>query len=174
MSTFLNVYRRAGGDFTIDAEGSTISFRRGRRMLRPLALETDVHPGFMTDWQSPFVTALTQAEGVSVVHETVYEDRLGYTEALRTLGAQIQVFTECLGPTRCRFGAANHRHSAVVVGPTKLHGAELVVPDLRAGFSYVIAAASADGESVIHGVGLLDRGYGDFRAKLTAVGVDHS
>ena len=86
LSTFLNVYRRAGGDFTIDAEGSTMSFRRARRMLRPLALETDVHPGFMTDWQSPFVTALTQADGVSVVHETVYEDRLGYTEALRTLG----------------------------------------------------------------------------------------
>ena len=53
LATFLNVYRRAGGDFTIDAEGTTISFRRARRMLRPLALETDVHPGFMTDWQSP-------------------------------------------------------------------------------------------------------------------------
>lgn len=174
LSTFLNVYRRAGGEFSIDAAGDTLTFRRARRMLRPLALETDVHPGFMTDWQSPFVTALTQAEGVSVVHETVYEDRLGYTEALRSLGAQIQVFTECLGPTRCRFGAANHRHSAVVVGPTRLHGAELVVPDLRAGFSYVIAAASATGESLIHGVDLLDRGYGDFRTKLTAVGVDHT
>ncbi len=173
LSTFLNVYRRAGGEFTVDATGETIEFRRARRMLRPLALETDVHPGFMTDWQSPFVTALTQAEGVSVVHETVYEDRLGYTDALRSLGAQIQVFTECLGPTRCRFGAANHRHSAVVVGPTRLHGAELVVPDLRAGFSYVIAAASADGESLIHGVDLLDRGYADFRTKLSAVGVDH-
>lgn len=174
LSTFLNVYRRAGGEFSIDAASDTLTFRRARRMLRPLALETDVHPGFMTDWQSPFVTALTQAEGVSVVHETVYEDRLGYTEALRSLGAQIQVFTECLGPTRCRFGAANHRHSAVVVGPTRLHGAELVVPDLRAGFSYVIAAASAEGESLIHGVDLLDRGYGNFRTKLTAVGVDHS
>jgi len=173
LATFLNVYRRAGGDFTINADGDTMSFRRARRMLRPLALETDVHPGFMTDWQSPFVTALTQADGVSVIHETVYEDRLGYTDALRSLGAQIQVFTECLGPTRCRFGAANHRHSAVVVGPTRLHGAELVVPDLRAGFSYVIAAAAAEGESLIHGVDLLDRGYADFRSKLTAVGIDH-
>jgi len=173
LATFLNVYRRAGGDFTINADGDTLSFRRARRMLRPLALETDVHPGFMTDWQSPFVTALTQADGVSVIHETVYEDRLGYTDALRSLGAQIQVFTECLGPTRCRFGAANHRHSAVVVGPTRLHGAELVVPDLRAGFSYVIAAAAAEGESLIHGVDLLDRGYADFRSKLTAVGIDH-
>ena len=173
LATVLNVYRRAGGDFTINADGDTLSFRRARRMLRPLALETDVHPGFMTDWQSPFVTALTQADGVSVIHETVYEDRLGYTDALRSLGAQIQVFTECLGPTRCRFGAANHRHSAVVVGPTRLHGAELVVPDLRAGFSYVIAAAAAEGESLIHGVDLLDRGYADFRSKLSAVGIDH-
>ncbi|MBU6329320.1 MAG: UDP-N-acetylglucosamine 1-carboxyvinyltransferase [Acidobacteria bacterium] len=173
LATFLNVFRRAGGDFTIDADGDTIAFRRARPMLRPLALETDVHPGFMTDWQSPFVTALTQADGVSVIHETVYEDRLGYTEALRSLGAQIQVFTECLGPTRCRFGAANHRHSAVVVGPTRLHGAELVVPDLRAGFSYVIAAAAAEGESLIHGVDLLDRGYADFRSKLSSVGIDH-
>lgn len=173
LATFLNVYRRAGGDFTINADGDTLGFRRARRMLRPLALETDVHPGFMTDWQSPFVTALTQADGVSVIHETVYEDRLGYTDALRSLGAQIQVFTECLGPTRCRFGAANHRHSAVVVGPTRLHGAELVVPDLRAGFSYVIAAAAAEGESLIHGVDLLDRGYADFRSKLSAVGIDH-
>lgn len=173
LATFLNVYRRAGGDFTINADGDTLGFRRARRMLRPLALETDVHPGFMTDWQSPFVTALTQADGVSVIHETVYEDRLGYTDALRSLGAQIQVFTECLGPTRCRFGAANHRHSAVVVGPTRLHGAELVVPDLRAGFSYVIAAAAAEGESLIHGVDLLDRGYAEFRSKLSAVGIDH-
>ena len=173
LATFLNVYRRAGGDFSINADGDTLSFRRARRMLRPLALETDVHPGFMTDWQSPFVTALTQADGVSVIHETVYEDRLGYTDALRSLGAQIQVFTECLGPTRCRFGAANHRHSAVVIGPTRLHGAELVVPDLRAGFSYVIAAAAAEGESLIHGVDLLDRGYADFRSKLSAVGIDH-
>jgi UDP-N-acetylglucosamine 1-carboxyvinyltransferase len=54
-----------------------------------------------------------------------------------------------------------------------LHGAELVVPDLRAGFSYVIAAAAAEGESLIHGVDLLDRGYADFRTKLTAVGVEH-
>ena len=49
-----------------------------------------------------------------------------------------------------------------------------MVPDLRAGFSYVIAAAAADGESVIHGVGLLERGYAEFRNKLSAVGVDHS
>ena len=85
------------------------------------------------------------------------------------LGAQIQVFTECLGPTRAA-SVANHRHSAVIVGPAKLQGTDLDVPDLPAGFSYVMAALSAQGTSTISGASLLDRGYENFRAKLLAVG----
>ena len=170
LSTYLNVYRRAGGDFEFSSDGGEVTFWRERPMPRPLVIETDVHPGFMTDWQPPLVTALTQADGVTVLHETVYEDRLGYTEALRALGAQIQVFTECLGSTPCRFGSRNHRHSAVIVGPAKLQGTDLHVPDLRAGFSYVLAALSAQGTSTISGASLLDRGYENFRAKLLAVG----
>lgn len=171
LSTYLNVYRRAGGDFTFNARGDEVTFRRDRPMPRPLVIETDVHPGFMTDWQSPMVTAMTQADGTTVLHETVYENRLGYTEALCALGAQIQVFTDCLGRTPCRFGARNHRHSAVVVGPAKLQGTTLHVPDLRAGFSYVLAALAAHGDSVITGTSLIERGYENFREKLTAVGV---
>ena len=170
LSTYLNVYRRAGGDFEFSSDGHEVTFWRERPMPRPLMVETDVHPGFMTDWQPPLVTALTQADGVTVLHETVYEDRLGYTEALRALGAQIQVFTECLGPTACRFGSRNHRHSAVIVGPAKLQGTDLHVPDLRAGFSYVLAALSAQGNSTISGASLLERGYENFREKLIAVG----
>ncbi|HVQ96607.1 MAG TPA: UDP-N-acetylglucosamine 1-carboxyvinyltransferase [Mycobacteriales bacterium] len=170
LATYLNVYRRAGGDFEFSSDGAEVTFWRERPMPRPLVVETDVHPGFMTDWQPPLVTALTQADGVTVLHETVYEDRLGYTEALRALGAQIQVFTECLGSTHCRFGFRNHRHSAVIVGPAKLLGTDLHVPDLRAGFSYVLAALSAQGNSTISGASLLDRGYENFREKLLSVG----
>jgi UDP-N-acetylglucosamine 1-carboxyvinyltransferase len=83
----------------------------------------------------------------------------------------MQIFTECLGRTRCRFGSRNHRHSAVVVGPTKLQGTTVQVPDLRAGFSYVLAALVAQGDSTVTGVSLLDRGYENFRAKLLGVGV---
>ena len=54
-------------------------------------METDVHPGFMTDWQQPFVVLLTQAHGTSVVHETVYENRFGYTETLKSMGADIEL-----------------------------------------------------------------------------------
>jgi UDP-N-acetylglucosamine 1-carboxyvinyltransferase len=170
LSTYLNVYRRAGGDFEFSSDGAEVTFWRERPMPRPLVVETDVHPGFMTDWQPPLVTALTQADGVTVLHETVYEDRLGYTEALRALGAQIQVFTECLGPSACRFGSRNHRHSAVIVGPAKLQGTDLHVPDLRAGFSYLLAALAAAGNSTITGASLLDRGYENFREKLLSVG----
>lgn len=170
LTTYLNVFRRAGGEFDFCSDGSRAAFWREREMLRPLMVETDVHPGFMTDWQSPLATALTQADGITVLHETVHENRLGYTDALRALGAQIQVFTECLGPTKCRFGSRNHRHSAVIVGPAKLEGTNLHVPDLRGGFSYVLAALAAQGDSIITGVSLLDRGYENFREKLLAVG----
>jgi UDP-N-acetylglucosamine 1-carboxyvinyltransferase len=170
MMTFLNVFRRAGGEFEMTGRG--IAFHRGEAPLRPLAIETDVHPGFMTDWQAPLVTALTQADGVSVLHETVYENRLGYTAALNSLGANVQVFRECLGPTPCRFGSRNAEHSAVIVGPTRLHGSELYVPDLRAGFSYFLAAVAADGWSRIHGASLINRGYEDFVDKLTGLGVE--
>ena len=86
MLTFLNVYRKAGGWFDIHEDG--IQFRRGGA-LKPVVVETDVHPGFMTDWQQPLIVALTQAEGRSIVHETVYENRLGFTEALVQMGADI-------------------------------------------------------------------------------------
>jgi UDP-N-acetylglucosamine 1-carboxyvinyltransferase len=63
-------------------------------------------------------------------------------------------------------------HSAVISGPTKLHGAELTIPDLRAGFSYLIAALAAQGTSAVHGISLIHRGYEDFEAKLGALGAD--
>ena len=107
---------------------------------------------------------------MSVLHETVYEGRLGYVDALNSLGANIQVFQECLGPTPCRFGSRNFEHSAVVVGPTPLHAGTLIIPDLRGGFSYFIAALAAEGTSEIIGATVIDRGYERFRDKLLALG----
>jgi UDP-N-acetylglucosamine 1-carboxyvinyltransferase len=167
MMTFLNRYRLIGGDFLVRDDG--IEFWRGQP-LRSTALETDVHPGFMTDWQQPFVIALTQAEGVSIVHETVYEQRFGYVEALNRMGAKIQLYRECLGSLKCRFGQRNWKHSAVIVGPTPLHGAEIEIPDLRAGFSYVIAALAAQGESTLLNTGIIERGYENLIGKLIALG----
>src|SRR5690625_3128379 len=172
MMTFLNTFRKVGGDFTIDDEG--IDFRHPDTALASIALETDVHPGFMTDWQQPLVVALTQASGLSIVHETVYENRFGFTEALRRMGATVQIYRECLGGSPCRFGHRNFKHSAVIAGPTPLNAAEITVPDLRGGFSHLIAALAAKGTSSVHGIGLIDRGYEHFMDKLVALGADIS
>lgn len=168
LMTFLNVFRSIGGEFDVDDEG--IRFWHPGGELRPLALETDVHPGFATDWQQPLAVALTQAAGLSILHETVYENRLGFLEALAQMGATVQLFRECLGGTPCRFGARNYLHSAAISGPAKLHGTELVIPDLRGGFSHLIAALAAEGTSTVRGVGVIHRGYENFRGKLAALG----
>jgi UDP-N-acetylglucosamine 1-carboxyvinyltransferase len=170
MMTFLNQFRKIGGDFEITDDG--IAFWRRHADLRSTVIETDVHPGFMTDWQQPFVIALTQATGVSIVHETVYEQRFGYVEALNRMGAQIQIYRECLGRIPCRFGQRNYQHSAVIVGPTPLHGAEINIPDLRAGFSYVIAALTAEGTSTLTNTNLIQRGYENLIPKLHALGAE--
>jgi UDP-N-acetylglucosamine 1-carboxyvinyltransferase len=175
MMTFLNVFRSVGGAFEVDDSGRPdehggIRFWHPGGELRAVAIETDVHPGFMTDWQQPLVVALTQARGLSIVHETVYEQRLGYTEALNQMGATIQIYRDCLGGTPCRFGRRNFKHSAVIAGPSKLHAADLTIPDLRAGFSHLIAALAAEGTSRVYGVDLINRGYEGFEAKLAALG----
>jgi UDP-N-acetylglucosamine 1-carboxyvinyltransferase len=171
MMTFLNVFRSVGGAYAVDdGPDGGIRFWHPGGELRATALETAVHPGFMTDWQQPMVVALSQARGLSIVHETVYEQRLGYAQALNQMGATIQVYRDCLGGTPCRFGRRNFTHSAVIAGPAKLTGADLTIPDLRAGFSHVIAALAADGMSRVYGVHLISRGYEDFEAKLAALG----
>jgi UDP-N-acetylglucosamine 1-carboxyvinyltransferase len=170
MMTFLNVYRKVGGQLEIGDDG--IRFYHPGTELQPVVIETDVHPGFMTDWQQPLVVALTQAQGLSIVHETVYEQRFGFTDALKQMGANIQIYRECLGGHPCRFGQRNFNHSAVVSGPTKLLGADIRVPDLRGGFSHVVAALAAEGESNVSNVQLISRGYERFLQKLEDLGAD--
>lgn len=170
MLTFLNVFRKVGGAFEIHEDG--IRFYHPGGSLKPVVIETDVHPGFMTDWQQPLVIALAKAEGVSIVHETVYEQRFGFVEALNKMGANIQLHSECLGGHPCRFGQRNFLHSAVISGPTHLHGADIEVPDLRGGFSHLIAALTAEGTSRVSNVGIISRGYGNFITKLRQLGAD--
>ncbi|AIY00895.1 UDP-N-acetylglucosamine 1-carboxyvinyltransferase [Arthrobacter sp. PAMC 25486] len=170
MMTFVNTFRKIGGGMDIQDDGIRFFHKGGA--LKPLVLETDVHPGFMTDWQQPLVVALTQAEGVSIVHETVYENRFGFTEALTRMGASIQLHRECLGSIPCRFGQRNFIHSAVISGSTPLKGANIHVPDLRGGFSHMIAALAAEGTSTVTGIDVISRGYEHFTAKLDSLGAD--
>ena len=170
MVTFLNTVRRIGGDYEVTDEG--IRFRRGSDGLYGIELETDTYPGFATDWQQPLVVTLTQAKGMSVVHETVMDSRFAYIEDLNRMGAHVGVFAKCLGELPCRFRNRSMRHSAVIEGPTPLHATEIVIPDIRAGMAQVIATLVADGESSLTGIHHLERGYEQIWNKLRAVGAD--
>lgn len=169
LITFLNSIRRIGGKYEI-SNGGIRFYYDGK--LKAVTIETNVHPGFMTDWQQPFVILLTQAEGISIVHETVYEQRFGYVEALKKMGAEIELFNTCLGASPCRFVNTQYYHSAIVKGPTKLKAAEIDIPDLRAGFSYLIAGAIAKGESILNNTMYIDRGYEDIDQKFRDLGVE--
>ena len=169
LLTFLNAVRRVGGEYAVEDHG--IWFWR-ERTLTGIELETDTHPGFMTDWQQPFMALLTQARGVSVIHETIYEDRFAYVRDLNAMGASITVFSKCLGELACRFSGQGSEHSAIVSGPTPLVGGKSVVRDLRAGIVQIIAALIARGKSTIRGVEEIDRGYENIDVRLRALGAD--
>ncbi|MFC5503207.1 UDP-N-acetylglucosamine 1-carboxyvinyltransferase [Lysinimonas soli] len=168
LMTFLNVFRKVGGAFEVHEDG--IRFYHPGGALKPVQVETDVHPGFMTDWQQPLIVALTQAEGVSVVHETVYENRFGFTDALVEMGADIVVHQDGLESVTRRVPRRKLEQAAVITGPTPLHGADVRVPDLRGGFSYLIAALTAEGRSTVTNLGIISRGYEHFVEKLEALG----
>jgi UDP-N-acetylglucosamine 1-carboxyvinyltransferase len=118
-------------------------------------IETAPYPGLATDLQSPASVLLTQANGTSRLHETIFEDRLEWMGELRRMGAQI----ELLDP--------NH---AQIKGPVKLHGAEVEMSDLRAGASLILAALAAEGTSTIHGAHHVRRGYENIEGKFLGLG----
>ncbi len=170
MIAFLNKLRELGGGFAVKSDG--IEFFHQGPLKGGVHLETDVHPGFMTDWQQPFAVLLTQAKGTSVIHETVYENRFGYTKTLKQMGADIDLFTQCLGSKCCRYGLRSYEHSIIVKGGAPLQGCDITIPDLRAGFAYVMAALIATGESTINGMAFLDRGYERLVPKLQKLGAN--
>jgi UDP-N-acetylglucosamine 1-carboxyvinyltransferase len=170
LMTFLNIYRKVGGAFDIHEDG--IRFYHPGGPLKPVVVETDVHPGFMTDWQQPLIVALTKASGRSVVHETVYENRFGFTDALIEMGADIVVHKDGLESISRRVPRRPLEQAAVINGPTPLHGADIEIPDLRGGFSHLIAALTAEGTSTVTNIGIISRGYEHFIDKLDLLGAD--
>ncbi len=156
LVTAITTLARMGARFDITDEWLTASAPAG---LRAAAVQTDTHPGFMTDWQTPLMVLFTRADGMSVLHETVFENRLVYVPALQRMGCEIEVFAQCLGGPACRYHDSNAKHSAVVRGGSKLRGADVTLPDIRAGFSAVLAAAVAEDTSTLRGVNHIERGY---------------
>lgn len=125
------------------------------KKLASIDVKTHEYPGFPTDLQAPFVALLTQAEGKSMVTETIFEGRLNYIEDLNRMGAKI---TQC------------DPHRIIIEGKTDLRGKEMESPDLRAGLAFVLAALCAKGESKIHGIYKIDRGYEKIEERLRKLG----
>ena len=124
--------------------------------LRALGLTTQEYPGFPTDMQAQYMALMTQAEGSSVITESIFENRFMHAQELARMGADITV---------------NGRR-AVVRGRTPLSGAKIQASDLRASASLVLAGLAADGETFIDRVYHIDRGYERIEEKLTQVGAE--
>lgn len=169
LVTAISTLRRMGAEFEIEDDRIVAMRTNG---LRPATVTTDTHPGFMTDWQSPLVVLMTQADGMSVLHETLFEGRFGYVDALRAMGAEVELYDTCLGGPACRFHESTSNHSVVVRGGTRLQGAGIHIPDIRGSFAYVLAAAAAEGSSTLHDTSHLERGYHRPLENFTALGLD--
>jgi UDP-N-acetylglucosamine 1-carboxyvinyltransferase len=104
------------------------------------------------------------------MHDTVYEARFGFTSSLVEMGANIVLTNQCVGKKQCRFSGMQFLHSAVINGPTRLRGIDCQIPDLRAGFAYIVAALVAQETSNVSGVGVMERGYADVTGKLASLG----
>ncbi|MGE5577217.1 MAG: UDP-N-acetylglucosamine 1-carboxyvinyltransferase [Syntrophothermus sp.] len=124
--------------------------------LHSVDVETRPYPGFATDYQAPFVALMTTAEGVSLVRESVFDDRFAYVDELRRMGANIRIE-----------GA-----TAIILGQAELTGAPVETPDIRAGVALVFAGLAAKGETHVHGVHHLDRGYDRIEEKLRKIGAE--
>ena len=169
--SFLNFMQRMGAEFTINSSGLFV--KAPAKGLSGTHIEVEVHPGFMTDWQQPFMVLFTQAKGISLLHETVFEERLGYTKYLNEMGAKITLSNKCLGESPCRFRNHNYIHSAIIEGETPLEGRSFELPtDIRAGKCLVVAGLAAKGTTYLSNIRELERKYDNLVPKLQAMGAD--
>ena len=125
--------------------------------LRSFRLQTFPYPGFPTGLQAPFGVLATQCAGTSLIHDPMYEGRLGYIHELVKMGANAVICDP---------------HRVLITGPTPLHGQEVKSLDIRAGATMLIAGLAAQGETIIHDAETIDRGYEKFEERLKNLGAD--
>jgi UDP-N-acetylglucosamine 1-carboxyvinyltransferase len=152
IQALIDKMTEAGVEVIPHEDGLTVK-RNGSR-LEAVEIETDPYPGFATDLQAQFMALMTLAEGESVIRETIFENRFMHAPELGRLGADISV----------------HGGEARVRGVAALEGAQVMATDLRASVSLVIAGLAARGETMVHRVYHLDRGFERLEEKLGACG----
>ena len=144
--------QQAGAEVT-QPDATTLRVRGGGR-LRSVDMTTEEYPGFATDLQAQYMALMTQAEGIAIIIETIFENRFMHAQELARMGANIRL----------------EGKQAIVAGPRELTGAGVIASDLRASASLVLAALAARGETVIDRVYHIDRGYERIETKLAALG----
>lgn len=173
ITSFLEIMREAGVGVEEISNFKYRFFYQGK--IKPVDIETSPHPGFMTDWQPSWTILMIQAQGESIIHERIFENRLSYVEELKKLGAKIE-FNKIEVTDPEIFYHFNYekdrdyQQTIKIQGGAELHNAILNISDLRAGAALACAALLARGESIINGASILERGYEDFVEKIKKLG----
>ena len=154
LETMIDILTRAG--VTVQRSNEGLRIQRNGHGLDPVNIETDPYPGFPTDLQAQFMGLMTRAKGTSMIRETIFENRFMHVQELVRLGADIHLRGD----------------TAEVRGVAKLTGADVMATDLRASVSLVIAGLVAEGDTMIHRVYHLDRGFEALEEKLQGCGAD--
>jgi UDP-N-acetylglucosamine 1-carboxyvinyltransferase len=154
LEALWNIFDKIGVNYKIEKDSVIVL---PSKKITATDIITHEYPGFATDLQSPYTVLMTQAQGSSLIHETIYDRRLLFTDLLTQMGASIIMADP---------------HRVVVSGPTKLHGRKLVSPDLRAGIALVIAALIAEGKTEIENIYQIERGYEDLVGRLKGLGAE--
>jgi UDP-N-acetylglucosamine 1-carboxyvinyltransferase len=152
LRALISKLQQAGVEAT-EAAADAVRVRMTGR-LKNVDITTEEHPGFATDLQAQFMALMTQAEGISFITETIFENRFMHALELARMGANIRL----------------EGRQAIVAGPTRLTGAQVIASDLRASASLVLAGLAAEGTTEIDRVYHIDRGYENIEAKLAGVG----
>ncbi len=152
IDALVSKLQQTGVDVTQAAPGALRV--RGGGKLRSVDITTEEYPGFATDLQAQYMALMTQAEGIAIILETIFENRFMHAQELARMGANIRLDGK----------------QAIVAGPRQLTGAGVIASDLRASASLVLGALVAKGETVIDRVYHIDRGYEKIEAKLAQAG----
>ncbi len=143
----INILKKMGAKITYD--NNSISIKKSR-YLKKVSVSTKPYPGFPTDLQAQLMVLMTQAKGLSIIKENIFENRFMHVPELRRMGAKIEIKNK----------------TAYIYGPTKLTGAEVMATDLRASVSLVLAGLIAENRTIINRIYHLDRGYEYLERKL--------
>jgi UDP-N-acetylglucosamine 1-carboxyvinyltransferase len=147
------------------------------RPMKAITVETMPHPGFLTDWQPLLAVLMTLADGKSIIHERIFENRFSYVEELRKLGSDIKYIDYPIEDPKTHYffnydPEKDYKQTIQIYGPEELHNAVLTMTDIRAGATLAVASLVAKGETYLKDVFHMERGYEDFVGKVKKLGGD--